>query len=60
MNKLEIERIRAGAERTLFIVKLIEQGYSLPEVIAISKAKRQLCEYYFKNITKPSRAESNK
>jgi hypothetical protein len=50
MNKQEIERIRTAANRTLLIVQLIEQGNSLPEVITYSKAKRQLCEYYFKKI----------
>jgi hypothetical protein len=57
MNKENLEKIRATAERTLLILRLIEGGATLPEVINLSGAKRQLCEYYYKKLINPALPE---
>lgn len=50
MNRENLKKIRETAERTLLILKLIEGGTAIKDVIRISGATRQLCEYYFKQL----------
>ena len=60
MNEERIKAIRATAQRTLLIVELIEKDFSLSEVITYSKAKRQLCQYYYKQINPSAQADGEK